>query len=143
VAIDDPDAVLCPSFGCEAGAMLIGIILPNGRVAFAADKIVIDQEFVAAAREGRSAESRFRFAGPCVRTGCRQWTGERCGVIDRLLPLNQSESNELPECAIRPQCRWFRQSGPAACAICPEVITDARELSPDECGRVEQIPDTR
>jgi hypothetical protein len=30
----------------------------------------------------------------------------------------------LPECSIRPHCRWHLQSGDAACRACPEVITD-------------------
>jgi hypothetical protein len=30
----------------------------------------------------------------------------------------------LPECSIRPQCRWHLQSGDNACRACPEVITD-------------------
>jgi hypothetical protein len=30
----------------------------------------------------------------------------------------------LPECSIRPQCRWHLQSGDAACRACPEVVTD-------------------
>lgn len=44
-------AILCPSWKCEAGASLIGIVLPNGTVAFSKDRIVIDEAFVEIARQ--------------------------------------------------------------------------------------------
>ena len=129
----DSETTLCPSSNCLEGAILVGIVMPDGRVAFASDRIVVNEDFVQAAREGRSPEKRFRFSTPCVKGGCAQWTGERCGVIDRVLAEGASDSApvELPACSIRPQCRWFQQSGAAACAACPEVVTD---------GRVEAAP---
>jgi hypothetical protein len=49
-------------------------------------------------------------------------------VIDEVLQVvaPRGDLAELPECSIRAQCRWFAQSGAAACAACPEVVTDAR-----------------
>jgi hypothetical protein len=123
------ETILCPSSRCEDGALLLGIILPDGRVAFASERVEINQEFVDLANNGRSPEARFRFAGRCVQKGCKQWTGARCGVIDRVvevLDTQELESEPLPECSIRPQCRWFYQSGAKACSACPEVITDSR-----------------
>jgi len=103
----------------------------DGRVAFASDQIIINKEFVQIAHEGRSPEKRFRFAGLCVKSGCNQWQGSRCGVIDTIIE-SAGENNEtasassLPDCSIRSQCRWFYQSGADACAVCPDVITDLR-----------------
>jgi hypothetical protein len=124
-----PETVLCPSARCEVGAILLGITLPGGRVAFASDRIVVDDAFVQAAREGRSPEQRFRFSAPCVKGACRQWTGTRCGVIDQVLDCAGGESApaDAPACSIRPHCRWYLQSGASACAVCPLVVTDARE----------------
>ena len=123
----DDKTILCPSARCEEGAILVGIVMSDGRVAFASDRITIDREFVQIAREGRPPEKRFRFSSPCAKGGCAQWTGERCGVIDEELAATPRASpDELPECSIRPQCRWFEQSGAAACAVCPDVITDMR-----------------
>ncbi len=123
----EQEQILCPSSRCQAGALLVGIVLSDGRVAYASDRIVIDREFVELAQQGPAPETRFRFSTPCARGACRQWTGDRCGVIDRLTPLlDEAEQRgiELPACAIRAECRWFAQAGATACAICPEVVTD-------------------
>jgi hypothetical protein len=124
------EKVLCPSSRCEEGATLVGIVMPDGRIGFSAEQIKITAEFVEAAREGRAPEKRFRFAGNCIKAGCRQWTGSRCGVIDSVMtdapPELSVEAEDLPECSIRAQCRWFGQAGAAACAVCEFVITDLR-----------------
>ncbi|HEY2851469.1 MAG TPA: hypothetical protein VGJ18_01395 [Gemmatimonadaceae bacterium] len=129
------DRPICPSSRCVAGATLVGVVMPGGRVAYAADRIEIDEEFVRLAHEGRSPERRFRFASPCVRGACSQWTGTRCGVIDsvlQVLPMSDAGFEaELPRCSIRPQCRWFLQTGAAACAVCPLVITDLTDEQSD------------
>jgi len=122
------DAVLCPSAPMHSGGVLLGIVLADGRVAFAPDRIVVDHDFVESAQQGRPAEKRFRFAGACVQSACRQWSGSRCGVIDRVLDAVPSEdyTSDLPVCSIRAQCRWFAQNGATACKVCSMVITDSR-----------------
>jgi hypothetical protein len=129
-------SILCPSWGCEAGASLIGIVLADGSVAFSKDRIVIDAAFVEVARQGRSPEKRFRFSSTCKRAACMQWTEGKCGVVDRVISeraergADPNEPFVLPECSIRPQCRWHLQSGDAACRACPEVITDMYAENP-------------
>ena len=120
---------LCPSYACQEGAILLGIVMRDGRVAFSSDRLIVNEEFVQIARTGRTPEKRFRFGGQCVQNGCRQWTGERCGVIDSITETAnvEVESAALPECSIRSECRWFYQSGAEACAVCPEIVTDSRE----------------
>jgi hypothetical protein len=134
------DRPICPSSRCAAGATLVGIVMSDGHVAYATDRIEIDEEFVRRAREGRSPERRFRFASPCVRGACSQWTGTRCGVIDSVLQaLPTSDAGfegELPCCSIRPQCRWFSQTGAAACAVCPLVITDLSDERLEEDTKI-------
>ncbi len=123
-------AILCPSWKCEAGASLIGIVLADGTVAFSKDRIVIDAAFVELARQGRSPEKRFRFTSTCKRAACVQWTDGRCGIADVIIrehadrTAGLDEPFALPECSIRLHCRWHLQSGDAACRACPEVITD-------------------
>ena len=122
--------ILCPSWRCEAGASLIGIVLPDGSVAFSKDRIVIDAAFVEVARQGRSPEKRFRFSSTCKRAACVQWTEGKCSIPELIIRehqergANPNETFVLPECSIRPHCRWHLQSGDEACRACPEVITD-------------------
>jgi hypothetical protein len=130
-------SILCPSSRCRDGAILLGIVLNDGRVAFAKDRVVVDEGFVknATAEGSRAPESRFRFSTPCAKGGCHQWTGSRCGVIDSVLEevhaQNYSHKGDapLPECSIRGNCRWFDQSGADACAVCDIVVTETRTSS--------------
>lgn len=123
-------AVLCPSSRCGPGALLLGIVQADGTVALAGERMEVDSTFVESARQGRSPEKRFRFARPCLKGGCKQWTGTRCGVIDFVVARVSAElvGVELRPCAIRSQCRWFHQRGAEACAVCPLVITDFCEV---------------
>jgi hypothetical protein len=120
--------LLCPSARCEEGASLLGIVQGDGTVAFTPDELTIDAAFVAAARRGRKPEARFRFASPCQRRRCAQWTGERCGVVDAVLrgiaDSGLEIAGSLPACSIRAHCRWFRQSGAEACRACAFVVTE-------------------
>lgn len=134
------EPVLCPSYMCESGAILLGIVLPNGRVAFSHDRVVVDDEFVRIAKEGRAPEKRFRFSGPCVGGACKQWDGTRCGVIEDIIHAAPPdfEAAGLPRCLIRDRCRWFSQRGGAACMVCPDVVTDAR-IEIDESRLVDGV----
>jgi hypothetical protein len=129
------DERLCPSARCEEGAILLGIVGKDGVVGYVRPRVAVDAEFVRRAREGRTPEKRFRFSQPCIESGCQQWTGDRCGVIDRVLPAAQeagaidTSANALPRCTIRPRCRWFAQVGRRACLVCPLVVT---ERGPEE-----------
>jgi len=123
------DRLLCPSARCRAGARLLGVVTKSGTIEFMPEQIVIDDQFVRIARQGRAPEKRFRFADNCLQCGCVQWKNERCSVADIIVeepPLTPS-ATELPECGIRSRCRWFHQLGVSACKICPEVVRNPRE----------------
>lgn len=127
---------LCPSAPLEPGVVLLGVVLTNGRVAYAGERLELGDDFIGAVSEVDSPERMFRFAGPCRQTGCQQWTGTRCGVASALLDANphiQAEEKD-PECSIRQDCRWFSQEGKRACAICSYVITDSRQQPLAEVG---------
>jgi len=118
--------VLCPSARGEKGAILLGLVQANGGIAYIPDELVIDDEFLRIARAGRTPEKRFRFSARCATTDCKQWTGDKCGVPQKVLEHVRPgpDCTALPNCSIRPRCRWWRQEGEAACHICPQVITD-------------------
>jgi hypothetical protein len=126
-----PSQVLCPSARCQEGAYVVGIVGANGTVGYVSPLLQVDGDFVAAAQLGRTPEGRFRFAQPCVESGCANWDGARCEVIDRAMVAKARAEGELdelssglPRCSIRRWCRWFEQVGAAACQTCPLVITD-------------------
>ncbi len=125
---DKPRTLRCPSAPCRPGAQLIGIVMPDGRVAMTPDEIFIDEDFVERARVGRAPEKRFRFSSPCIAAGCKQWTGSRCGIADEVDAHAPDDAivEALPACAIRDDCRWYDQLGARACHVCPLVVTDGR-----------------
>ena len=69
---------LCPSAPAEPGALVIGVVQEDGRVAHLATPLRADEGFLA--RE-TAPETRFRFSGGCVEGRCAQWTGSACGII--------------------------------------------------------------
>jgi hypothetical protein len=123
------EAKACPSTRVHEGAILLGIVGPEGRVAYLTPETRVDEEFVKAVQNRGRPEKRFRFASRCVEDGCGHWTGNRCGVIQQALEsdLDQAVTDArgpLPACAIRPRCRWFGQEGRRACAVCPLIVHD-------------------
>jgi hypothetical protein len=122
------ETVRCPSARCAPGAVLLGVVGADGRVAFLPPGYMVDEAFARIARQGRNPESRFRFGGRCVEGACAQWSGDRCTVLDQVRaeePALALAAGAAPaRCAIREHCRWHRQDGDAACAVCPLVITD-------------------
>jgi hypothetical protein len=114
----------CPSGRCQEGSLLLGVVNADQSVGFIHPAIPLDEEFVE--RAGTAPLRRFRFAEPCATSRCAQWTGERCGVIDEVLAEapGQPLGAPLPFCSIRRTCRWFGQSGRAACAVCRFVVTE-------------------
>lgn len=122
---EDREDLLCPSASCEPGALLLGVIGGDGRVGYVRPALEIDEDFVAKALAGRAPEKRFRFAQPCSESDCGYWSDGRCGVADAAAGSDVgNDDGSLPACAIRPRCRWFAQSGAAACRGCPVIVTD-------------------
>ena len=114
----------CPSHICASGNLLIGIVNSDGNVVPLRNPLEVDDDFVrrASAASHQSPESRFRFAGPCVTTSCKQWTGSRCAIGDVVAAAWQEDSGALQPCSIRATCRWWAQNGPSACSSCLLVV---------------------
>ncbi len=76
---------------------------------------------------GGAGQMTQRACGPCQETGCVNWQRSRCRVGDRLVEAGRTAISpearwQVEECEIRPDCRWFAQSGAAACDVCAYVI---------------------
>ena len=126
----DHNTIFCPSSKCEDGAILLGIRRKDGKIAFISQKMTVNEEFVRIASQDGTPESKFRFGNVCVNDSCKQWENDRCGVIDKIMGVvgKIKEPSTLPNCSIREQCRWYEQIGGKACVVCPEIITDSREV---------------
>jgi hypothetical protein len=70
-----------------------------------------------------------RIAAPCMRGGCTHYESGACTLGQRVAQMLDPVVGSLPRCAIRPDCRWFREQGPAACVRCPQIVTNTREGS--------------
>jgi len=125
----------CPSARAEPGALLIGVVGADGIVQPIPTRLEIDAEFVDLASKAGVPEARFRFAGRCVEGKCKQWTGNSCGVIEKVLTGMAEQmiapAENLPRCAIRGSCRWYSQRGADACRACVYVVTDQSMLAAD------------
>ncbi len=118
----------CPSARAEPGALLIGVVGSDGVVQTIPTALPIDAAFIEKASKVGALEARFRFSGRCVEGGCTQWTGNSCGVIERVLTGMEEQAVEpaatLPRCVIRGTCRWYAQRREQACRACVFVVTD-------------------
>jgi hypothetical protein len=127
-------ALTCPSAPCESGAVLLGVAGSGGDFGYITPAVRVSEDLAAKLKAQGSPERRIRFAQQCVKGRCIQWTGNRCGVIDRVLDARAEHTTHdsmplaLPRCAIRSTCRWFAQAGADACGACPLVLTDLRML---------------
>ena len=118
----------CPSSLGQVGSNLLGVVNANGTVGFFSDPVEVTQEFIHDAGDFENLERRFRFSNKCVQSGCKQWTGNECGVIKAVLALDSiPATNDLPACSIRSTCRWFHQEGAIACNGCRYVVTNVSE----------------
>ena len=129
----EPSDLTCPSSPCAPGATLLGVMGETGELAYLRTQLQVDDGFVETARaQDTPPEARMRFASPCQKTGCAQWTGEGCGVVRKVLAAVEAQGG-LPEtplqpCVIRASCRWFEERGNAACGACKYVVTDQPAL---------------
>lgn len=120
----------CPSARASMGARLIGVGQASGTVAFVRSPIPLDDDLCQ--RLGEYPERRLRFASECVTGQCLRWEKGRCSVAAHVSAYPASSSGDLPECSIRPECRWHQQEGDEICFRCPRVFTDVAPRDGEE-----------
>jgi hypothetical protein len=69
----------------------------------------------------------FRLSARCEEKKCTHFDGSRCQLAVRIANLLPEVVDQLPACNIRPDCRWFRQEGRAACLRCPQIMTGVND----------------
>lgn len=78
-----------------------------------------------------SSSDVFRFASRCRGCACVHFSGSACRLAARGVAVLAEVTTDVPKCAIRPQCRWFRQEGIAICKRCPQIVTEQYSPSPE------------
>jgi hypothetical protein len=132
---------LCPSAQPEApGAVLVGVVggsVQQPRVQFLGTPVPVTAELLELTAPVSPGEV-LRVAAPCLGSGCRHFADRQCALAAKVTRLLPEVSEELPDCAIRPDCRWFGQEGGAACRRCPQVIRE--DVRPSPAMRVAADP---
>ncbi|MBS1638171.1 MAG: hypothetical protein JST26_19820 [Bacteroidetes bacterium] len=133
--MENSDSLLCPSYRSEGSTHLLGVRKKDGTIAILPKALETDISFTQNAKQSDvPPEQRFRFAGKCLQSGCKQWTSGGCGVAVKLnyfLSL-ATDSPTIPECSLRNNCRWYNQEGESICRMCPRVVTDLTAAEIDQ-----------
>jgi hypothetical protein len=69
----------------------------------------------------------FRLSARCEEKKCTHFDGHDCQLAVRIARMLPEVVDHLPACNIRPDCRWFKQEGRAACVRCPQIVTSTPE----------------
>ena len=123
--------LLCPSSQPQLGARIFGMkrATPDGdRIGYFTEAIPATPEVLALPAPALPTEV-FRLAAPCVEHRCSHFDGAQCQLGQRIAHMLDPVVHRLPQCAIRPTCRWFREHGKPVCLRCPQVVTDIREVT--------------
>lgn len=118
---------LCPSAQPEwEGAVAIGVVggtAEEPRLQPLEHPLPVTKKLLALSKPVRPTEV-FRFAAPCLCNGCSHFSDANCGLATKIVQLVRPATDALPECDIRPSCRWFGQEGREACMRCPRIVTN-------------------
>lgn len=122
--------IMCPSNKAKTGSELLGVRQEDGTVAILPQTLPVDQAFLdKVSMDGIAAEQKFRFTNKCIESGCQQWNGKGCGVVEQVIQFldHLPVSETIPDCPIRPTCRWYLQKGPSSCKVCPFIVSEITE----------------
>lgn len=126
-AAGEPQGLLCPSASLADpdDSRIFGIVAGtagNPEVALLATPVVMSEALYDLTDPFAPSEL-FRIAAPCIGHHCKNF-GDGICHLGRSVAHNPARDRGLPACAIRANCRWWRQEGPSACASCQGVVTD-------------------
>jgi len=127
------DVLFCPSAQLGLSrSMILGIVdsgSDGDRVSYLKTPVAVTEgTIVAFTGSSVRPTSVLRFAAPCEKNGCHNWSGSGCRVAQRLVQILPAAANGLPDCNLRSRCRWHQQEGQSACWRCPQVVTDDAEF---------------
>jgi hypothetical protein len=117
---------LCPSARPEQpGAVVFGVRTAAEsavRIGYLSETVPVTDSVLDLAEPASPLEV-FRFAAPCVETGCAHFAEHKCGLVSRIVERVPVAVSLAPTCPVRSKCRWWAQEGLSACRRCPQVVT--------------------
>jgi hypothetical protein len=135
------DVPFCPSAQPgQEGAFAFGVVggkVGERRVGYLEGRVPVTDELLALSGPVKPTEV-FRFGAPCAGSGCSHYDGRDCQLATKLVQLMPPVSRALPACQLRPDCRWWKQEGKAACFRCPSIMTNC--YNPSESQRLAADP---
>ena len=122
----------CPSSAPDIpNSQIFGIVegtVSDPTVTYLDQPLSVTPELLAAAKPVGPTEI-FRFVGPCLEMGCRQFGNGQCQLAKRLVQTIPAVAQSFPACAIRQRCRWWQQEGKSACLRCSQIARTNYALS--------------
>jgi hypothetical protein len=120
------EELLCPSSQPSMeGCRVLGVVQEGDtgpEVLYLDAHVAATQEVLEMAAPANPTEV-FRLAATCQTKCCPHFDGAKCRLATRMVEILPAVVSALPHCLIRPECRWFRQEGAAACRRCPQIRT--------------------
>jgi hypothetical protein len=113
-------------------ARLFGVVLGTPaapRVAYLDRPVPVDEERVVSTAPADPGEV-LRISAPCAAGRCTHFRDDRCQLVRNVIELLPAVTTDLPICAIRSHCVWFKQEGRGACMRCPQVVTHQPTADP-------------
>lgn len=123
--------ILCPSAQPAENSSVFGIVLGTLEaplIQYLPQPLPFDDELMDLSEEVKPGEI-FRISAPCAEMGCKHFDGKSCNLAERIVEHLPAIAKTPPKCAIRHDCRWFKQHGVDACFRCPQVITESYDPS--------------
>ena len=128
-----PTDYTCPSASPDmADARVLGVVLGDEhepRVAYLEKGVAVPPEALNPI-EGVSPTRVLRFAGKCLSSGCAQFQEGRCRLGRDILASVDPAPDRVPDCSIRPTCRWFAENGAEVCKRCARIMTTVTRGEP-------------
>ena len=123
-------ALKCPSAQPGMGdVQVLGVVMRDAeepRLAYLDEPMAATEDMLEMAAPVPVSQV-FRLSARCEESKCTHFDGTRCQLAVRIARLLPEVVDTLPACNIRPDCRWFRQEGRAACLRCPQIVTGTYE----------------
>jgi hypothetical protein len=123
--------LMCPSAQPGMGdVQVLGVVMRDTeepRVAYLDAPMPVTPEVLAMAAPVAVSQV-FRLSARCEEKKCTHFDGTNCQLAVRIATMLPEAVDNLPACNIRPECRWFRQEGRAACLRCPQIVTGTYDV---------------